>query len=163
MQNMQNMQEDMEGLPEYKHGKVSEQEKDFIYRQYSIMRCNIKKWRKELGLTRYEFAQKCNIGVTSVAAIEEGKIIQYTRILQIRHHLDKTNEELMDTKGYKEELERNQRRTDREMKEMGFNPAEKIKEIEEAHAEAKEKLEKKRQEAREKMEENENASFIKPS
>ena len=157
------MQEGMEGLPEHKHGKVSEQEKDFIYKEYSIMRCNIKKWRKELGLTRYEFAQKCKIGVASVAGIEEGKIIQYTRILRIRYYLDKTNEELMDNTAYKEELLRNQRRLNLEMKQMGFNPAEKLKEIEEAHAEAKEKLEKKRQEAREKMEENENASFIKPS
>jgi transcriptional regulator with XRE-family HTH domain len=140
------MQEGMEGLPEHKHGKVNEEEKDFIYTEYSIMRCNIKKWRKELGLTRYEFAQKCNIGVASVAGIEEGKIIQHTRILRIRYYLGKTNEELYDDTAYKEELLRNASRLQKEMERLGFNPDEKFEEIKQAHAKDKEALKIKRQE-----------------
>tara|TARA_Y100000593_G_scaffold68216_1_gene125410 strand:- start:16 stop:489 length:474 start_codon:yes stop_codon:yes gene_type:complete len=151
------MQEDMEGLPIQKHGKVSEQEKDFIHDTYNVMRSNVYNWRKELGLTRYEFAQKCKIGVASVAGIEEGKIIQFTRFLKICMHLGKTMQDLYDDTAYKEELLRNASRLQKEMERLGFNPDEKFEEIKQVHAQDKAALKIKRQEtlAQLEMEDNE--------
>ena len=46
------MQEDMEGLPIQKHGKVREQEKDFIQDTYNVIGSNVYHLTKELGLNR---------------------------------------------------------------------------------------------------------------
>ena len=125
------MEDTTAGLPVQKHGKVSDDEAEYISDAYNIMRCNIYNWRKELKMTRYEFARKCNIGVGSVAGIEERKIIQFSRILRICMYTGKTMLDLFDMNAFMKESLREKRMLEERIERFGFNVDKKDLEIQE--------------------------------
>ena len=125
------MEDTTAGLPVQKHGKVSDDEAKYISDLYNIMRCKIYNWRKELKMTRYEFARKCNIGVASVAGIEDRKIIEFSRIVKICMYTGKTMQNLFDETAFEKESVRELRMLEERIERFGFNVDKKDLEIQE--------------------------------